>query len=172
MPKQSSGFRARNGRLCHLVLAYIRLPRHQFQRLAAQQPRDNRHLALNRKALGAIPVDARRGAYASFGGAMTALTRFMVATSFSVLATVADASPVWVKWGCAARSPANYWANSYNDNTKAQASTEALKGCQAAGGEGCRIISCSANMNTERQANTMWPPPAPTTIRNFRRLLG
>src|SRR5271156_2604472 len=48
----------------------IRLPRHQFQRLAAQQSRDNRHLALNRKALGAIPVDARRGAYVSFGGAL------------------------------------------------------------------------------------------------------
>jgi hypothetical protein len=48
----------------------IRLPRHQFQRLAAQQSRDNRHLALNRKALGAIPVDARRGAHASFGGAL------------------------------------------------------------------------------------------------------
>jgi hypothetical protein len=30
--------------------------------LAAQQSRDNRHLALNRKPLGAIPVDARRGA--------------------------------------------------------------------------------------------------------------
>jgi hypothetical protein len=40
----------------------IRLPGHQFQRLAAQQPGDNRHLALNGKALGAIPVDARRGA--------------------------------------------------------------------------------------------------------------
>src|SRR6516165_1586838 len=48
----------------------IRLPRHQFQRLAAQQSRDNRHLALNRKALGAIPVDARRGAHASFGGGL------------------------------------------------------------------------------------------------------
>jgi hypothetical protein len=31
-----------------------RLSGHQFQRLAAQQSRDNRHLALNRKALGAI----------------------------------------------------------------------------------------------------------------------
>src|SRR5271169_5206794 len=48
----------------------IRLPRHQFQRLAAQQSRDNRHLALNRKALGDIPVDARRGAYASLGEAL------------------------------------------------------------------------------------------------------
>jgi hypothetical protein len=47
-----------------------RLPRHQFQRRAAQQSRDNRHLALNRKTLGAIPVDARMGAYASFGGAL------------------------------------------------------------------------------------------------------
>ena len=36
----------------------IRLPRYQFQRLAPQQPGDNRHLALNGKTLGAIPVDA------------------------------------------------------------------------------------------------------------------
>jgi hypothetical protein len=40
------------------------------QRLAAQQSRHNRHLALNTKALGDIPVDARRGAYASPGGAL------------------------------------------------------------------------------------------------------
>jgi hypothetical protein len=44
---------------------------------------------------------------------MTVHTRFIVAASFSVLTTVAGASPA-VKWGCAARSPANYWANSYN----------------------------------------------------------
>jgi hypothetical protein len=65
--------------LCWLVISAIttcthspRLsrPRHQFQWLAAQQSRDNRHLALNRKALGAIPVDARRVAPASFGGAL------------------------------------------------------------------------------------------------------
>jgi hypothetical protein len=36
----------------------------------SQQSRDNRHLALNRKALGAIPFDARSGAHASFGGAL------------------------------------------------------------------------------------------------------
>jgi len=41
----------------------IRLPGHQIQRVAAQQSRDDRHLALNRKALRTIPVDARRGAY-------------------------------------------------------------------------------------------------------------
>ena len=41
-----------------------------IQRLAAQQSRDDRHLALNRKALRTIPVDARKGAYASFGGAL------------------------------------------------------------------------------------------------------
>ena len=48
----------------------IRLPGHQVQRLAAQQPRDDRDLALNGKALRTIPVDARRGTYASFGGAL------------------------------------------------------------------------------------------------------
>ena len=36
----------------------IRLPGHQIQRLTAQQSRDNRHLALNGKALRTIPVDA------------------------------------------------------------------------------------------------------------------
>jgi hypothetical protein len=43
---------------------------HQIQRLAAQQSRDDRHLALNGKALRTFPVDARRGAFASFGGAL------------------------------------------------------------------------------------------------------
>jgi hypothetical protein len=39
------------------------------QRLAVQQSRDDRQIALNRKALRTIPVDAQRGAYASFGAA-------------------------------------------------------------------------------------------------------
>ena len=42
----------------------------QVQRLAAQQSRDDRDLALNGKALRTIPLDARRGTYASFGGAL------------------------------------------------------------------------------------------------------
>jgi hypothetical protein len=42
----------------------------QFQGFAAQQSRDNRHLALNGKTLQANPVNARRGACASFGGAL------------------------------------------------------------------------------------------------------
>ena len=84
---------------------------------------------------------------------------FMVAASFVILAT----SPTWAKWGCAARSPAQYWSNSYNDNTKMEASKEALRGCQAAGGKGCRIIRCSPNANTAEEANAMWPPPNPVT---------
>ena len=82
----------------------------------------------------------------------------------SVLAAMVGASPVWAKWGCAARSPAGYWDNSYNDNTKAEASMEALKGCQAAGGKGCRIISCRADIDTEEQGNVMGPPHGPVTI--------
>jgi hypothetical protein len=91
---------------------------------------------------------------------MTVHIRFMAAVSFSVL-TVAGGSPASAKWGCAARSPDNYWSNSYNDNTKANAGTEALKACRAAGGKRCRIISCGANINTEEQANALWPPPGP-----------
>ena len=45
----------------------IRLPGHQFQRLAAQHSRHDRHLSLNGKALRAIPINARSGACASFG---------------------------------------------------------------------------------------------------------
>ena len=90
-------------------------------------------------------------------------TRLVVATSFLVLAVMAGASPTWAKWGCAARSPAQYWSNSYNDNNKAEAGTEALKGCHAAGGKGCHMIGCSANINTAEEANAMWPPPNPVT---------
>jgi hypothetical protein len=103
---------------------------------------------------------------------MTMNTRFMVAAGFSVLATMVSASPAWAKWGCAARSPANYWSNSYNDNTKAEASTEALKGCQDAGGKGCRIISCSVDINTEEQGNAMGSPHGPTTTIIGRRPAG
>jgi hypothetical protein len=40
------------------------------QRLAAQQSRDDRHLALNGKALRTIVIAARKGASAGFGGAL------------------------------------------------------------------------------------------------------
>jgi hypothetical protein len=46
------------------------LPGYQVQRLTAQQARNDRQLALNGKTLWAIPVDARRGACASFGRAL------------------------------------------------------------------------------------------------------
>jgi hypothetical protein len=80
-----------------------------------------------------------------------------------VPAAIAGASPAWAKWGCAARSPVQYWSNSYNDNIKTEASTEALNGCHAAGGKECHIIGCSANINTAGEANAMWPPPNPVT---------
>jgi hypothetical protein len=93
---------------------------------------------------------------------MTMHTRLIVATNVLVLVAIAGASPALAKWGCAARSPAHY-CNSYNDNTKTEASTEALKGCHQAGGKGCRIIRCSANINTAEEAIAMWPPPNPIT---------
>ena len=96
-------------------------------------------------------------------GEVTMHSRFIVATNFLVLVAIAGASPALAKWGCAARSPAHYWSNSYNDNTKTEASTEALKGCHQAGGKGCRIISCSASTDTAEEAISIWPPPNPIT---------
>jgi hypothetical protein len=90
-------------------------------------------------------------------------SRFIVATNFLVLVAIAGASPALAKWGCAARSPAHYWSNSYNDNTKTEASTEALKGRHQAGGKGWRIISCSASTDTAEEAIAIWPPPNPIT---------
>ena len=95
---------------------------------------------------------------------MTMHARLTIA-GVAVLAAIAGASPAWAKWGCAARSPTDYWGNSYNDNTKAEATTEALNACQLAGGKGCRIISCSANINTEEQGNAIGPPHGPTLVR-------
>ena len=52
----------------------IRLPGHQFQRLAAQQPRHDRQLMPNGKTLRPIPFSVRRGACTSFGGAWFAMS--------------------------------------------------------------------------------------------------
>jgi hypothetical protein len=65
-------------RACKRAIALLRQPGdgdihlsgHQIQRLAAQQSRYYRHLALNGKTLRTFPVDARRGAFASFRGAL------------------------------------------------------------------------------------------------------
>jgi hypothetical protein len=61
---------ARSRHSVNLATETFHLSGHQIQRLAAQQSRDDRHLALNGKALRTFPVDARRGAFASFGGAL------------------------------------------------------------------------------------------------------
>jgi hypothetical protein len=48
----------------------LRLAGHQFQWFAAQQSRDNRHLALNGKTLRAISVKRPQGRLRRFGGAL------------------------------------------------------------------------------------------------------
>ena len=82
----------------------------------------------------------------------------------SVLALVATNAPALAKWGCGAQGKGAQ-GRTWNFDTKAQASKGARDECTRAGGHGCHVIGCSANVDNETQADALWRPAAPDTVK-------
>jgi hypothetical protein len=89
--------------------------------------------------------------------------RLIVAASVLVLAA-ATTAPAWAGWGCGAQGFAGQ-GRTWRNTTRAQAAAGALRLCRQAGGRHCRLVSCSPNVDTEGQADAMWPPVAPDNVR-------
>ena len=69
----------------------------------------------------------------------------------------APASPGPTKWGCAARGPNGAWGVGGDEPDKESAMHDVLAAC----GEGCRIVECRPNVNSDDEAFAIWPPPGP-----------
>jgi len=74
------------------------------------------------------------------------------------------ATSAWAAWGCGAQGNGGQ-GRSWNGATKDQVAAIALRLCKQAGGQECRIVSCDPNVDTEAQANALWPPAASNTVR-------
>ena len=70
---------------------------------------------------------------------------------FTVLLTfvVGHASPTLAKWGCGTTGQSSSWG--YGNQAGARAG--ALRMCQGQ----CSIMSCSPHVDTEAEANALWP---------------
>jgi len=82
----------------------------------------------------------------------------------SVLVLAATSAPALAGWGCGAQgkgAQGRLWGAS----NRAEATKGALDECRRAGGHRCRLISCSARVDTEGQADAIWPPVGPDTTR-------
>jgi hypothetical protein len=75
-----------------------------------------------------------------------------------------DTSPpaigaVSTKWGCAARGAKGTWGVGGGEPTKESAIHGVLVVC----GPTCRIVECRPNVNSDREALAIWPPPSAAT---------
>ena len=85
----------------------------------------------------------------------------IVAASVLILATIGE--PAWAAWGCATGARSGGWGVGWGQRTKAEAMAVALAACNKEGRKGCYITSCGPNVDTEAEADALWPHLAPTS---------
>jgi hypothetical protein len=76
--------------------------------------------------------------------------------AFAVVVCSVSSSAAWANWGCAARSSGHTF-RMWNEPTQAEARNDVLKNCRNSKEGPCKIISCSANVNSQDQAHAIWP---------------
>ncbi len=86
--------------------------------------------------------------------------RVFIGASLLVVIITATTPTAWAGWGCGAMTQGGAQGRTWNFTSKAEASTTALKLCAARQSGPCHIVSCQNNVNTEDQANALWPPNA------------
>jgi hypothetical protein len=82
----------------------------------------------------------------------------------SVLVLAATSAPALAGWGCGAQgkgAQGRLWGAS----NRAEATKGALDECKRAGGVHCYIISCRRNVDSEAQADAIWPPAGRDTVK-------
>jgi hypothetical protein len=76
--------------------------------------------------------------------------------------TAATATGAWAGWGCGIKGTLGndnrgYEHNDFAEATQAQAEADLIQNCKQNGIANCKIISCSANVDTAQQAGALWP---------------
>ena len=115
-----------------------------------------------RDIIDAVPVSFFATFLCTFGqnvcvrnGRSTMRVIFACAVVVAVCAT--RPSVAWAGWACGAISGENTIGRSWGAATEEIARKYALQYCASGGHHGCRIISCSANVDTQDQAHKIWP---------------
>jgi hypothetical protein len=93
----------------------------------------------------------------------------IIAASFSALAAASVSpafSPAWAGWGCGARTPKGEIASNWAGSSEQKSRDSLLHDCEL-GHVQCQIISCSADVDTEAQADAHWPPAASSNYKYF-----
>jgi hypothetical protein len=74
--------------------------------------------------------------------------------------TAATLTGTWAGWGCGIKGTVGNNNREYNDfaeATQAQAQADLIQYCKQNGIANCKIISCSAKVDTAQQAEALWP---------------
>lgn len=77
-----------------------------------------------------------------------------MAASLLVLAA-AGTAPAWAGWGCAYDSSAGI-GRTWNVDSEAEARTQTMHNCTVRNFKRCRIIGCSANVDSKEDADKLW----------------
>jgi hypothetical protein len=78
------------------------------------------------------------------------MRKSLISLASLLVFVAAGAQPTWAKWGCGTSGDSNSWGY----GAQAGAREGALKSCLGQ----CSIISCSPHVDTEAQADALWPP--------------
>jgi hypothetical protein len=88
---------------------------------------------------------------------------FLIAAGFLLVAAT-HTSPASAGWGCGSQAYPGGHYRTFNFETKAEASDVVLRLCGKAHND-CRVIGCSPNINSEEQANVLWPLTTSNQVR-------
>ena len=82
----------------------------------------------------------------------------------SLLLAAATASPAWAAWGCGSQLYPGGHFRAFGYPTKSEASAVMLRLCGQQHRD-CRILSCRPNVDSEEQADTVWPVTTANQVR-------
>jgi hypothetical protein len=87
---------------------------------------------------------------------------FLIAASLSLVAGTC-ASPAWAGWGCGSQLYPGGHFRTYGFATKKEAGAAMLRLCGTLHRD-CRITGCRENIDTQEQANAVWPLTATNQV--------
>jgi hypothetical protein len=88
------------------------------------------------------------------------MNKYIVGQLSLLLAIGGGISPAWAGWGCGYKFPglAAGQHGSASGFASEQAAREgAMKLCKGSGHRGCHVVACEPNIDTQDQAEALWP---------------
>ena len=79
----------------------------------------------------------------------------LIAASLLVVGAATGTAPAWAGWGCAYDSSAGV-GRTWAADSEQQARTQTMHNCTVRNFKRCRIIGCSANVDSKEDADKLW----------------